>query len=361
MKTDSIPIKAAVLRKMGCPLRIEDLQMDAPRSTEILVKIMAAGICHTDISFCDDWVDKPVVLGHEGAGIVDHVGKDVKGFRKGDHVVLSYQSCGHCRSCKSGRPARCLHFNDLNFGFMRPDGTNPLSQSGVLGSFFGQSAFANYVLATERNCVKVPRKYRIEELAPLGCGLQTGAGTVMNSLKIAAGQSVAIFGTGAVGLAAIMSAKIAGAEPIIAVDKIVSRLRLAHELGATHMINTGKEGDLAARVFDAAANGVNYVLETTGIPDMLEMATEILKKGGIVANIAIPNGKKKLSGGRKIIDIIQGDAVPQSFIPHLIELYRRGRFPFDRLLRFYEFHEINKAISDSRRGAAIKPVLLIRH
>jgi D-arabinose 1-dehydrogenase-like Zn-dependent alcohol dehydrogenase len=212
-----IPIRAAVLRQPGAPLRIESLEMEGPRDDELLVRIVASGICHTDIDFCEGGASGPIVLGHEGSGIVEKVGRKVKGFKAGDHLVLSYQSCGQCRPCRQGRPAHCERFWDANFGFARLDGTNALLDD-VRGHFFGQSSFATHTLATARNVVKVPRTLPLKLLAPLGCGLQTGAGTVMNSLKVRPGASLAVFGVGSVGLAAVMAAHIVRAKSIIAVD-----------------------------------------------------------------------------------------------------------------------------------------------
>src|SRR4030043_420327 len=213
-------IQAAVLRKKGGPLKIESIEMEGPRDDEVMVRLVASGICRTDIDFCDHWdeADGAVVLGHEGAGVIEQIGKNVKSVKVGDHVVLSYQSCGHCRQCRSGRPAHCKRFYELNFGFQRLDGSNGLQRSSVRGHFFGQSSFATHSLATERNLVKVSKELPLEILSPLGCGLQTGAGTVMNSLKVSAGASIAIFGTGAVGLAAVMAARLVGAHPPIGVD-----------------------------------------------------------------------------------------------------------------------------------------------
>ena len=242
-------IQAAVLRKKGGPLKIESLEMEGPREDEVLVRLVASGICHTDIDFCDGWgeADNAVVLGHEGAGVVERAGKSVKGVKRGDHVVLSYQSCGHCRQCRSGHPAHCQHFYEANFGFQRLDGSNALQRSGVRGHFFGQSSFATHSLATERNLVKVSKDLPLEVLSPLGCGLQTGAGTVMNSLKVSEGASIAVFGTGAVGLAAVMAARLVGAGPIIGVDIRPKRLQLALKLGATHKIDNRRQ-DVAARI-----------------------------------------------------------------------------------------------------------------
>jgi len=353
-------IRAAVLRTKGGPLRIEPLELEGPRDDEVLVRLVATGICHTDIDMCDHWdgADGPVVLGHEGAGVVEQVGKSVKSFKCGDHVVLSYQSCGRCRHCRSGHPPHCEHFYEANFGFRRLDGSNALHRSGVRGHFFGQSSFATHTLATARNLVKVSKNLRLEVLAPLGCGLQTGAGTVMNSLEASSGAGIAIFGTGAVGLAAVMAARIVGADPIIGVDIIPGRLELALELGATHVIDN-RHDPVASRIAAITGGGVAYVLETTGNPKMRQLATEVLNPGGTVAIFTGATGTRSLPGGRKSLGIIEGDAVPQRFIPELIALYRAGRFPLDRLVNFYAFDEINRAIADAKRGETVKPVLRI--
>jgi len=350
-------IRAAVLRKKGGPLKIESLEIEGPRDDEVLVRLVASGICRTDIVLCDDWdeADTPVVLGHEGAGVVEEVGKSVRSVKRGDHVVLSYQSCGHCRQCRSGNPAHCKYGYEANFGFQRLDGSNALSRSGVRGHFFGQSSFATLSLATERNLVKVSRDLPLELLSPLGCGLQTGAGTVMNSLKVSAGASIAIFGTGAVGLAAVMAARIVGANPIIGVDIKPHRLKLAPNLGVTHVIDNRRQ-DVAVRISQITGRGVDYVVETTGIPKMHQLAIDVLNPHGIVALLTGETGTG-LAEGRKTLGIIEGDAVPQLFIPKLIRLCLAGQFPFDRLIKFYDFSDINRAIADARRGDTIKPVL----
>jgi aryl-alcohol dehydrogenase len=333
--------------------------MEGPRDDEALVRIVASGICHTDIDFCDYWdkADGPVVLGHEGAGVVEQVGRRVKGFRRGDHVVLSYQSCGSCRQCRSGHPKDCERFYEANFGFARLDGSNALYRSGVRGHFFGQSSFATHALTTERNLVKVPKKLDLAILSPLGCGLQTGAGTVMNSLQVAKGASIAIFGTGAVGLAAAMAARIVGANPIIGVDIRPKRLNLALELGATHVIDN-RHDKVASLIADITGSGVDYVVETTANQKMHALARDVLNPRGTVALLTGESGTT-LPQGRRTIGIIQGDAVPQIFIPKLIALYRAGRFPFDRLVKFYDFNKINAAIADAKAGNTIKPVLHI--
>lgn len=352
-------IRAAVLRKRGGPLKIECLEIEGPQDDEILVRLVASGICRTDIDLCEDWdeADTPVVLGHEGAGVVEEVGRSVKAVKRGDHVVLSYQSCGHCRQCRRGQPAHCKYLYEANFGFQRLDGSNALLRSGVRGHFFGQSSFATLCLATERNLVKVSKNLPLELLAPLGCGIQTGAGTVMNSLKVSAGESIAIFGTGAVGLAALMAARIVGAAPIVGVDIKPGRLKLARALGATHTIDNRRQ-DVTSQIAKITGCGVHYVVETTGIPNMHQLAIDVLNPHGIVALLTGETGRN-LPDGRKTMGIIQGDSVPQLFIPKLIKLFKTGKFPFDRLIKFYDFGEINQAIADAKRGDTIKPVLKV--
>jgi aryl-alcohol dehydrogenase len=235
----------------------------------------------------------------------------------------------------------------------------------VHGSFFAQSSFATHALATASNIVRVPRDAPLELLGPLGCGFQTGAGAVLNSLKVRAGSSIAILGVGAVGLAAVMAARIAGAGPIIAVDINPQRLVLATELGATHTINARTE-DVAARTTEITGAGVNYSLEITGLPKMLRLAVDLLAPLGIAALIGgAPAGAEAaidmngLLAGRTVRGIAQGDSVPQIFIPTLIDMHRQGVFPFDRLIRFYDFEDINAAVEDTRRGDTIKAVLRI--
>lgn len=263
-------IQAAVLRRKGRPLDIQSLVMEAPREDEILVRLVASGICRTDIDLWEHGCGggAPVVLGHEGAGVVERVGRRVKRVKAGDHVVLSYQSCGRCRPCRAGHPFGCARFFEVNFGFQRPDGSNALEQSGVRGHFFGQSSFS------------------------------------------------------------------------------------------THAIDN-RRGDLTARIARITGGGVDYALEITGIPRMHQLAIDVLKPYGRAALFSGETGTDALPQGRQTVGIIQGDAVPQQFIPQLIDLYRAGRFPFDRLLRFYDFADINRAMADARNGVTVKPVLRI--
>ncbi|MFD5558516.1 NAD(P)-dependent alcohol dehydrogenase [Streptomyces sp. NPDC127068] len=368
------PVRAAVVTEQGGAFVFEDLVLDTDlRPDEVLVRVVATGVCQTDVHVRDQAlpVPLPAVLGHEGAGVVERVGDGVTSVAPGDHVVMSYQSCGRCTPCLSGNPAYCAVSFPANFGGSRLDGTNALhrgpnaSGEEVHGHFFGQSSFATLSLATERNVVKVPDDIPLDLLAPLGCGLQTGAGAVLNSLAVPAGASVVVIGTGTVGLAAVMAARVAGAAPIIAVDIVPERLDLARELGATHTVNA-KDEDTAARIAAITDGGADYVLEITARPEMLTLAVDALAPlgtaaliGGAPAGAHAPVNMNALLGGRTVRGIAQGDSIPQLFVPQLIDLYRAGRFPFDRLLTHYGFDEINEAVTDTRTGAAIKPVLRI--
>jgi aryl-alcohol dehydrogenase len=366
-------ITAAVVEKTGAPFEIEEIELEGPRADEILVRIVAVGICQTDVHVRDrvQAPGLPVVLGHEGSGIVEEVGTAVTAVKPGDRVVLSYDACGRCRFCLSGRYAYCDHAMAINFGGSRLDGTNALHRLGdraggeVHGHFFGQSSFATYALATERNVVKVPDDLPLELLGPLGCGLQTGAGAVLNSMRVPANSSIAILGTGAVGLAAVMAARAVGANPIIGVDLVPKRLMLASELGATHTVDASRE-DIRKRIAEITGSGVDYVLEITAQPPMLKLAVDVLAPcgtagqiGGGVPGAEAPISMSRLLLGRSVRGIIQGDSIPRVFIPKLIEMHRRGQFPFDRLVRFYDFKQINQAVADAASGETIKPILRV--
>lgn len=362
-------ITAAVTRTKGAPFTLEKAQIRAPEGSEVLVRIVATGLCHTDLIVRDQYypVPLPAVLGHEGAGIVEAVGPNVKTIAPGDHVVLTYGSCGHCDLCVEGHGCYCQHFFGLNFGGGDAKGQTAIQDAEgkpLHDHFFAQSSFATHAIAEEINTVKVSKDVPLEILGPLGCGIQTGAGAVMNSLKIGPGASFASFGAGAVGLSAVMAAKVVGATTIIAIDIVPARLDLARELGATHVINS-REQDVVEAVKEITGTGLNFAVETTGRPEILGQAIETLGLLGTVGVIGAPKlGTKAefdvnnlLLNGRSIRGIVEGDSVPQVFIPQLIELNRQGRFPFDRLIKFYPFDKINEAVKDSESGVTLKAVL----
>jgi aryl-alcohol dehydrogenase len=360
-------IKAAVVRQKGGPFLLEDLDLDEPREDEVLVRIAGAGLCHTDLAARDQHLPSPlpIVLGHEGSGIVEKVGRSVKRVSPGDHVVLSYLSCGICPLCRKGKENYCVNTGLLNFGGIRPDGSTTLRNNGepVHGSFFSQSSFASFALASERNTVKAPKDVAIEILGPLGCGIQTGAGGVINSLRPEAGSSLAVFGTGGVGMGAILAAVVSGCATIIAVDVKESRLRLARQFGATHAIDPNLQ-DPVQMIREITGLGVDYVLDTTGIPSLIAQAVESTTLAGKCGLIGLTSADAQISlavgtilRGRCVFGIIEGDAVPDLFIPRLIELYKEGRFPFDKMITFYDLEKINEAALDSENGKTLKAVL----
>jgi aryl-alcohol dehydrogenase len=360
-----LKIQAAVSRDATCPPEIESLDIEEPRASEILVRIVATGICHTDINVHErDRAPKPIVLGHEGAGIVERVGSEVTRLAPGDPVILSSNFCGECPSCRQNAHSYCYEIMPRNFGGRRPDGSTPLTQNAtpINARFFGQSSFATYALADERSAVKAPADLPLEIMGPLACGVMTGAGAVINSLQVRPGQSIAIFGTGAVGLSAVMAAKIVGATRIIAVDVVPARLALAMELGATDVIDVSA-GNAAHAIKELTRYGVDFTFNTTRAPAIFTQAMESLAPRGVAGFVGAPFTPwtpdlfQILSGGRTLRGIIGGDSSPGSFIPLLIEYYRQGRLPFDRLIRFYPFQEIARAFADCEHGTTVKAVL----
>lgn len=360
-------IRAAVTQGQGQDFVIEDIDLAEPKSNEVLVKIIATGVCHTDAVARDAAIAPlPAVLGHEGAGIVEKIGNNIKNVKPGDHVVLSFAHCGHCQNCLTGHPSVCETFNELNFGGVNDDYTHRLSKDGTeLSTFFGQSSFGTFAVSHERNVVKVDEDVDLVLLGPLGCGIQTGAGTVLNKLQPKFGSSIAIYGAGAVGLSAIMAAKIAGCKNIIAVDVYDNRLELAKELGATHLLN-GKKVDIVKEIIEITKGGTEYAVDTTGVPPVIRQSLKALRSLGIVAivgvtpemNIDIHNDL--MAEGKTMIGVIEGDSVPQIFIPQLIEYYKKGLFPFDKLVKFYDFNQINEAFAASKSGEVLKPILKIQ-
>jgi len=304
-------------------------------------------------------------LGHEGAGVVEAVGARVSKVKPGDHVVLGWDYCGSCPACKVGKELYCLNFFRHNFHGARPDGSPTLCRGDqvIHGSFFTQSSFASFSLANERNVVKVPADVPLDILAPMGCGVMTGAGAVMNALQPRPGASIAVFGAGTVGMSAILAAVVCGCTRIIAVDVNAGRLQLATELGATHTVNASQVDPVQA-IRDLTGGGVEFSLECVGNPKVLRQAVDVLPRLGVCGLLGVvPPGTEValdmdlIMNGRTVRGILGGDAIADLFIPRLIELYRQGRFPFDRMITFYPFAEIEGAVHDMEQGRVIKPVL----
>jgi len=368
----TVHAQAAICRGNTQPFAIEDVTLDALRPDELRIRMVACGICHTDLAVRDEQlpVPLPVVLGHEGAGIVEEVGSAVTAAAPGDRVVMSFNSCGHCPSCAVDAPTYCYEFFPYNWSGTRADGSPTLFLGGepMNANFFGQSSFATHAIAHQRNVVKVPDSASdipLERLAPIGCGLMTGAGAVLNSMKVRAGLPIAIFGTGTVGMAAIMAAKIAGADPIIAVDVNDARLALAKELGATHAFNA--KDDAIGKIRELCPQGLGYVFDTTGINKVIQDAWGLLAPMGICGIVGASdpaddltfNEAQFMGGGRRVMGILGGDSDLVTFLPELIAYHREGRFPFDKLIGYFDFAEINEAIEASESGKVVKPVLRI--
>lgn len=365
-------IKAAVTHAPQSDFRLQRVRMEPPRSKEVRVRIAGVGLCHTDLVARDQLIPIPLpaVLGHEGAGLVEAVGDEVTKVKPGDTVVLGFHSCGTCARCRQDLPSYCRDFPMLNYLGTRPDGSSGLSQedgSPLSAHFFGQSSFASHALAHERNVVKVDATgLRLELLGPLGCGFQTGAGGVMRALACHPGSSIAVYGGGPVGLAAVMAAVIQQCAIIILVEPVAARRQMALELGATHVIDPAS-GDVTVAIRAILPDGVDYGFETSGREDVVAAALAALASHGLLGLVGVPprldstlsiNLVSLITYGHRIVGIIEGDSDPDQFIPELIALHRQGRFPFDRLIQTFPLSDINEAVATQHRGGCIKAVLL---
>lgn len=358
-------VKAAVLYSQNNQFKLENIQIKTPTNNEVLVKIHSVGICHTDLLVRDgiSRVPFPNVLGHEGAGIVEQIGDSVTHFKEGDKVVLTFDYCHECPNCQNDQVYACDHFVFKNF----QSDKKVIKQNDLhITHFFGQSSFSEYALCTEANLVKITDEYDgpLEILGPLGCGIQTGAGAVFNKLKPHKTNSIVIFGCGAVGLSAVMAAKSLECKQIIAVDLNDKRLDKAKQLGATHTIN-GKNQNIMENIKQLTNNrGTDYSVESSGHPRAMEQAIECLARGGVCALTGTSNEQimidaRTLRDERTVAGVLEGSANPKEFIPKLLNLYKENKFPFDKLLTYYQFDHINQAIKDLENGEVIKPVLIL--
>ncbi|MFC0105943.1 NAD(P)-dependent alcohol dehydrogenase [Kibdelosporangium aridum] len=365
-------ITAAVVETESGPFELTEVALDDPRPDEMIVRMVATGMCHTDLSVRKGQTPFPLpaVLGHEGAGVVEAVGARVGRFSPGDRVIISFASCGVCAGCSSGRPVYCGHWTELNLlGGSRLDASAPITRpSGpVHGHFFGQSSFASHALVHERSAIKAPDDVDLEVLAPLGCSVQTGVGAVLNVARPQPGSTLLVFGAGGVGLAALMGSKLTAAARVIAVDINPSRLELAHELGATHTVNSAETDPFDAVLELTGGVGADYAIETTGRPAVLETAIACMASGGTTVVVGAPplgttipvDVPNLLGRGIRLVGTNQGDSDPSRFLPRLIDLHRRGSLPFDRLIHRFPFDRINDAAAAAMNGTVIKPVLVM--
>jgi aryl-alcohol dehydrogenase len=360
-------IRAAVVSSIESGFDIEELDLAAPAADEILVKVEACGVCHTDVS-ARAHMQMPAVLGHEGTGKVVARGSAVTDVNVGDTVIMSYGWCGQCGNCASGHAYTCERGVEGSIGGRRFDGSSTIMRGGeaVSGAFFQQSSFASHALCPARDAVVVPADLPAALRAALPCGVMTGAGAVLNMFALAEGETLAVFGTGAVGLSAIMAARLAGARIIVAVDVHAGRLELAQRLGATHMVDA-RSADVAAQLREICPTGFNYSLETSSNEDAFHAATGCLAMRGTCGLVTVPHGGQPfpfspfelMVKGARLQGIMLGAATPRSFLPQLIGYYQQGKFPLDALITTYPFHDINTAFGDAKRGSALKPVLLM--
>jgi aryl-alcohol dehydrogenase len=364
--TDVVEVLAAVSRDADGPPALERLTLGPLCRGEVLVRVTHAGVCHTDLS-CHAGIipsRKPIVLGHEGAGVVEAVADDVTSVAVGVRVVMSMMSCGSCRLCRAGDTAYCDQSAGLNIRGGGVDGDRTYLGSDVYRHFFGQSSFATYAVAHKRNVVPVPDELPLGVAAPLGCGIMTGAGSVLNALRLRPGESIAVFGAGAVGLAAVAAAHLSGASTITVVDPVPSRLALASELGATATLDA-RAGDIVAAIRDHTGGGADYVVEASGHPTALGQAIEAVGTRGVCAIVGAGHGRIEFDTtdlrvrGASIRGVSMGDANPRQFLPHLMREVLRGTLPLDRLVSRYDIADIAIAFADAHAGRVIKPVLVM--
>ncbi|KAM7215054.1 putative alcohol dehydrogenase [Rhypophila decipiens] len=372
---------ALVVPELNGKFELKQIYLDEIQPDEVLVEIHASGICHTDLSCANGTLPcaPNAVLGHEGAGIVLQTGSAVSTVSPGDKILLSFSHCESCSACTSSHPSYCHTFNDRNFGGSRPPcpstGQTPRSSpsamltgpngSPIHSSFFGQSSFAKHTLVHRSSVVKVPSNTDLALYAPMGCGMQTGAGAVLNSLRVTPGSSIAVFGVGSVGMASVMAAAFSKCKTIIAVDLQPSRLELAKKLGATHGV-IGSDKDVVEQIRKiVGTNGVNYAVDCTGVPAVVRTMIDSLGTLGRAATVGAPGPGKtvavdimeQLTFGKEYVGCCEGDSLPSEFIPFLIEKHTKGEFPMEEFVQFYDVKEYEQAIEDSKSGKVIKAVL----
>lgn len=360
-------ITAAVLRDSRQPFVFEEHVLDEPRPDEVLVRIHSTGLCHTDIAVRDQHmpVPFPVIVGHEGAGIVERVGSEITHVEPGDHVVLVIDSCGVCEMCRAGYNPYCLDLRARNLTGCRVDGSARIvDEPAVKGAFFGQSSFATHALGTRHNVVKVPKELDLAVLGQLGCGIQTGAGAVLNRLKPEPGSSLLVCGAGPVGIAAVMAAKVAGCGVITVLERSPGRLASAPDFGATHVVDGSDGEEVFARLREICPGGYDAVVETTGVQDVISQVVPLLRPLGTCVLLAPGQSvtlplSAMMSGGRNVCGHSSGHVSSDIFIPQMIELWQSGRFPIDRLVTRYPFERINEACEAAERGDVVKAVLVM--
>ena len=371
--------RAAVLREIGrrppfaesTPLTIEDVELDGPGPGEVLVRVVAAGLCHSDLSVADGARPRPVpmVLGHEAAGIVEALGPGVTELTEGDRVVCSYlPSCGMCAECAGGRPVLCATAQAANREARLVTGRRPFTDAdgAALHQHLGVSAFAEHTVMSPRSLIKVPDDVPLEVAAVFGCAVLTGVGAVLNTADVRPGDSVAVFGLGGVGLSAVMGAALAGAWPIVAVDLVEDKLALARELGAHHTVRAG-EGNEVDQIRELTGGGVQWAVEAAGSARVLELCYAALRAGGTAVAAGLPHPNQDftvkavtfVAEEKTVKGSYMGSAAPRRDLPRLFDLYRAGRLPVDKLLtrRNVGFDDLNEALDRLHTGTEVRQLL----
>jgi alcohol dehydrogenase len=370
-------IKAAVLNQLGVkppyavtrPLSVEEVELDPPGPGEVLVKIAAAGLCHSDLSAIngDRPRPTPMVLGHEAAGIVEELGAGVGDLKKGDHVVMVFvPSCGHCLPCAEGRPALCEPGGAANVAGSLLSGARRLKRGATpLNHHMGISAFAQYATVSRRSLIKIETDLPLDEAALFGCAVLTGVGAVLNTARVTPGSTVAVIGLGGVGLASVLGAILAGARRIVAIDIAEDKLKLAKNLGATDTFNAASP-DCAEQVRAATVGGVEFAFELAGSVKAMELAYKITRRGGITVTAGLPPpthtfpvpqanlvGEERTIKGSYI-----GTSVPVRDIPRYIALYKQGRLPINRLMSGrLKLEDINLGFDRLAEGKAVRQIV----
>ena len=367
-------VRGAVLREMGLeppyatsrPLEIAELELDGPGPGELLVRVGAAGLCHSDLSVIDGSRPRvmPMVLGHEAAGEVVEVGEGVADFSLGDHVVMAFvPACGTCEPCRAGRPALCEPGAAANTAGTLLAGEHRWHAG--LHHHLGVSAFADHVVVSAASAVRVDDDLPYEIAALFGCAVLTGVGAAINSADVQPGDRVAVFGLGGVGLAALLGARVAGATTIVAVDVVPEKLELARELGATYAIPA--EEDTVAQIRDATGGGADKAIETVGSERVLAQAYDATRRGGTTVTVGLPHPSKLLSipavslvaEERTLRGSYLGSCIPKQDLPRFIALYKEGRLPVDRLLTHrIALDDINEGFDRLARGDAVRQAVV---
>jgi alcohol dehydrogenase len=373
--------KAAVLYEMGkpqpyansAPLVVEDLELDAPGTGEVLVELVGAGLCHSDLSTINGSRPRPVpmVLGHEASGVVREVGPNVADLKVDDHVVFSYvPMCGRCLCCATGRPALCETGAASNVaGTLLGGGVRFHKGENRMLHHLGVSGFSQFTVAAQESLIRIDPSVPLPTAALFGCAILTGVGAVTNTAKVAPGQPVAIFGLGGVGLSVVMGAKLAGAFPIIAIDTLPAKFELARKLGAHHTLNP-KDGDVVTKIADLTRGGVEFAFEAVGSAAVLATAYAAVRRGGTAVSVGLPHPNEQLSiqavslvGQEKgIRGSYMGSAVPRRDVPRMIDLYRSGALPVDALLSpSIALEDINTGFDRLADGSAIRQLVTFKN